>query len=157
MALDCRFGNYCVWRLACRRSASFRGRRRGCDRNDRRRNCSHSAAVAHSKIQGAQVSKVRFLALGEAQRSRAKESATCAQRAKRAIKIGILTLCTTVCGCTQANLTNGKSTASYKGVKVFSPTVLSLRTGNCAVPGVDAAGRDTEPPPPPRTGTKAPA
>jgi len=129
------------------------------------------------------VSKVRFLALGEAHtreaeggaskgvcdvrtardsarfkiKSRAKESATCAQRAKRAIKIGILTLCATVCGCTQANLTNGKSTASYKGVKIFSPTVLSLRSGNCAVPGVDAAGIVTEPPTPPLSDKAAPA
>jgi hypothetical protein len=60
----------------------------------------------------------------------------------------MVALCATVCGCTQANLTNGKSTASYKGVKVFSPTVLSLRSGNCAVPGVDAAGIVTEPPTP---------
>ena len=63
--------------------------------------------------------------------------------------VAILTLGATVCGCTQANLTNGKSTASYKGVKIFSPTVLSLRSGNCAVPGVDAAGIVTEPPTPP--------
>ena len=92
---------------------------------------------------------VRYLALGEAQRSRAKESATCAQRAGRAIKIGILVLCATVCGCTQANLTNGTSTASYRGVKIFSATVVSLRSGNCATPSVDAAGIVTEPPAPP--------
>ena len=71
--------------------------------------------------------------------------------------VAILTLCATVCGCTQANLTNGKSTASYKGVKIFSPTVLSLRSGNCAVPGVDAAGIVTEPPTPPLSDKAAPA
>jgi len=52
----------------------------------------------------------------------------------------MLALCAIVCGCTEADLANGKSTASYKGVKIFSPTVLSLRSGNCAVPSVDAAG-----------------
>jgi hypothetical protein len=61
--------------------------------------------------------------------------------------IAILALCAIVCSCTQANLTNGKSTATYQGVKVFSPTVLSLRSGNCAVPSVDAAGIVTEPAP----------
>ena len=60
--------------------------------------------------------------------------------------VAILALCATVCGCTQANLTNGKSIATYKGVKIFSPTVLSLRSGNCAVPSVDAAGIVAEPP-----------
>ena len=59
----------------------------------------------------------------------------------------MLALCATVCGCTQANLTNGKSTARYNGVKIFSPTVLSLQSGNCAVPGVDAAGIVTPTPP----------
>jgi hypothetical protein len=59
--------------------------------------------------------------------------------------IAIIALCVTICGCTHANLTNGKSTATYQGVKVFSPTVLSLRSGNCAVPSVDAAGIVTEP------------
>jgi hypothetical protein len=66
-------------------------------------------------------------------------------------------LCATVIGCTQANLTNGNSTASYKGVKMFSPTVLSLRNGNCAVPSVDAAGIVTEPPTPPLADKAAPA
>ena len=61
----------------------------------------------------------------------------------------ILALCATVYGCTQVNLTNGKNTATYQGVKVFSPTVLSLRSGNCAVPSVDAAGMVTEPAPSP--------
>src|SRR5216684_6578178 len=48
-------------------------------------------------------------------------------------------------GCTTATLTNGKSTVTYKGAKVFSPTVLSLREGNCAVPTVDGAGVVQEP------------
>jgi hypothetical protein len=61
--------------------------------------------------------------------------------------VTMIALCAPICGCTQANLTNGKSTASYRGVKVFSPTVLSLRSGNCAVPSVDAAGIVTEPAP----------
>ena len=61
----------------------------------------------------------------------------------------MLALCATVIGCTQANLTNGKSTATYRGVKIFSPTVLSLRSGNCAVPGVDPAGIVPEPAPAP--------
>ena len=68
---------------------------------------------------------------------------------KRALRflVTILVLCAPVIGCTQANLTNGKSTATYQGVKIFSPTVLSLRSGNCAVPSVDAAGIVTEPAP----------
>ena len=61
--------------------------------------------------------------------------------------VAILAFCATVIGCTQANLTNGESTATYKGVKIFSPTVLSLRSGNCAVPSVDGAGIVTEPAP----------
>lgn len=70
---------------------------------------------------------------------------------KRALRflVTILALCAVVIGCTQANLTNGNSTASYKGVKIFSPTVLSLRNGNCRVPSVDAGGIVTEPAPTP--------
>lgn len=48
-------------------------------------------------------------------------------------------------GCAQVALKNGDSTATYKGVKVFSPTVFSLRSGHCAVPSVDAAGIVIEP------------
>jgi len=51
-----------------------------------------------------------------------------------------------LCGCAQANLTNGKNAATYRGVKIFSPTVLSLRSGSCPVPTVDAGGLVTEPP-----------
>src|SRR6266851_3063810 len=49
-------------------------------------------------------------------------------------------------GCTQVTLQNGKSSVAYKGAKIFSPTVLSLREGNCAVPTVDGAGIVQEPP-----------
>lgn len=48
-------------------------------------------------------------------------------------------------GCTNASLSDGQSSATYKGVKIFSPTVLSLREGNCAVPSVDAASVVAEP------------
>ena len=68
----------------------------------------------------------------------------------------MLAFCATVISCTQANLTNGKSTATYRGVKIFSPTVLSLRSGNCAVPSVDAAGIVTEPPTQPLSDKTAP-
>ena len=50
-----------------------------------------------------------------------------------------------ISGCTQVALKNGESTATYKGVKVFSPTVFSLRSGHCVVPSVDAGGIVTEP------------
>ncbi len=69
----------------------------------------------------------------------------------------MLVLCATVCSCAQANLTNGKSTATYNGVKIFSPTVLSLRSGNCAVPSVDALGIVTETPTPPLSDKATPA
>ena len=68
---------------------------------------------------------------------------------KRPLLIAMLALCATFSSCTQANLTNGTSTASYRGVKIFSATVVSLRSGNCATPSVDAAGIVTEPPAPP--------
>jgi hypothetical protein len=75
---------------------------------------------------------------------------------KRPLLIAMLALCATFSGCTQANLTNGTSTASYRGVKIFSATVVSLRSGNCAVPSVDAAGIVTEPPAPPSEKAAAP-
>lgn len=60
-------------------------------------------------------------------------------------------------GCAQIALKNGDSTATYKGVKVFSPTVFSLRSGHCAVPSVDAAGIVIEPASAPAMGTATPA
>jgi len=54
--------------------------------------------------------------------------------------------------CTTATLSDGKNTVTFKGVKVFSPTVLALRTGACDVPTVDGSGVVSpmpNPPPPP--------
>jgi hypothetical protein len=55
--------------------------------------------------------------------------------------VGFLTLF----GCSQASLVNGKSTATFRGVKIFSPTVLSLSDGQCQVPSVDASGLVQQP------------
>lgn len=70
--------------------------------------------------------------------------------------IGLVTVFSLLlAGCAQMALKNGDSTATYKGVKVFSPTVFSLRSGHCAVPSVDAAGIVMEPASTPATGAAA--
>lgn len=52
-----------------------------------------------------------------------------------------LTLLLAVNGCVQASLKQGNSTASYRGMKIFSPTTLSLSDGDktetMTVNGVD--------------------
>lgn len=61
------------------------------------------------------------------------------------MKFYLFVLALILTSCTTATLTNGKSTVTYRGAKIFSPTVLSLRDGNCAVPTVDAASVVQEP------------
>lgn len=41
--------------------------------------------------------------------------------------------------CTSATLQQGKNVATFKGLKVFSPTVITLASGNCPLPSVDAS------------------
>lgn len=56
------------------------------------------------------------------------------------MRIKCLLFVVLLAGCTTATLSDGKNTVSFRGVKVFSPTVLALRTGACDVPTVDGAG-----------------
>ncbi len=42
--------------------------------------------------------------------------------------------------CSTFTLKNGDNIATFKGAKVFSPTVMTLSEGNCPIPTVDSSG-----------------
>lgn len=65
------------------------------------------------------------------------------------MRIKLLLCVALLAGCTTATLSDGKNTVTFKGVKVFSPTVLALRTGACEVPTVDGSGVVSPMPEPP--------